>query len=464
MKKELLFLCIAIAAIEMQSQNAIPNPDFELWTTNSIENPMYFPFTSNENCYKQGNPSNVKKVTPAYHGQYALELKTLSNNLAFMMNADSKGGNTNLWTNGMAYTGRPTGIRGYYKYNLATTDSALIVVMFRKSGTAIGTYQYKLGGIKSDFTLLDYSFTPALTQDPDSLIFGLASSDYYKNQNGVVGSTLTIDSISLKGVASQPLQFNGDYELWEQLHFTPILNDWNLQSKESGLYKSSDAKTGQYALKLITYLGEENNVPRAQPGNLTSGYRDNTCDCIKGGLPYTKTKDTLAFWYKYSPQGNDFAQVSIHFMKNGSQIHGEHKTLNASQNYQYIEVPFNLGVAPDHVIVQAISSDWQNKNTSYVGSTLLLDNMVFKSTTNTSNQDIDAKKIAVWPNMIAEQLKITNFTTEVRSIEMYNIAGNKVLSAALLSNSIDVSMLPKGVYFVRINTSTEKLNFKIIKI
>ncbi|MBV5342870.1 hypothetical protein JZU68_04395, partial [bacterium] len=65
MKKELLFLCIAIAAIEMQSQNAIPNPDFELWTTNSIENPMYFPFTSNENCYKQGNPSNVNKVTPA---------------------------------------------------------------------------------------------------------------------------------------------------------------------------------------------------------------------------------------------------------------------------------------------------------------------------------------------------------------------------------------------------------------
>ncbi|MBV5342869.1 hypothetical protein JZU68_04390, partial [bacterium] len=76
--------------------------------------------------------------------------------MAFMLNTDSKSGNMSLWANGMAYTGRPTGIRGYYKYNLATSDSALMIVVFRKSGTTIGSYQYKLGGIKPDFTLFDY--------------------------------------------------------------------------------------------------------------------------------------------------------------------------------------------------------------------------------------------------------------------------------------------------------------------
>jgi len=464
MKKKLLFLCLAIAAIEMQSQNAIPNPDFEQWTINSIENPMYYPFTSNENCYKQGNPSNVNKVTPAFHGQYALELKTLSNNLAFMVNTDSKNGNTSLWTNGMAYTGRPTGVKGRYKYNLAAVDSAIMIVLFRKNKTTIGTYQYKLGGIKTDYTVFDFTFLPALTQDPDSLIFALASSDFYKNQSGVTGSTLIIDSVSLKGVSSQPAQFNGDYELWDQIVFPPLLNDWNLQSKSSGIERSEEAKTGQYALKLTTYQGEENNQSRAQPGYLTSGYWDSNCNCQQGGNPYTSTKDTLAFWYKYAPQGNDQAQVYLDFQRNNSQIGGSYINLNASSTYQYAELPFQLGDVPDHVIVQAISSQWQNKNQIYAGSSLLLDNVYFKSSLNTNNPNIGETKIALWPNPVSDKLKISNLSVDVQAIELYNITGKKVMTLAFPTNSINVSMLPKGAYIVKVNTTTEILKFKVVKI
>jgi hypothetical protein len=465
MKKKLLFLCLAIAAIEMQSQNAIPNAGFENWTINSIENPMYYPFTSNENCYKQGNPSNVKKATPAFHGLYALELKTLSNNLAFMMNADSKGGNTSLWTNGMAYTDRPTGIKGRYKYNQALVDSALMFVLLRKNKTTIGTYQYKLGGIKTDYTVFDFTFTPALTQDPDSLIFALASSDFYKNQSGVTGSTLIIDSVSLKGVSSQPAQFNGDYELWDQIVFPPMLNDWNLQSKSSGIERSTEAKTGQYALKLTTYLGEENNVPRAMPGYLTSGYWDSNCICIQGGNPYTLTKDTLAFWYKYAPQGNDWATVSIQFIKNGSQIHGEHKTLSASQNYQYIEVPFNLGDAPSHVIVQAISSDWHNTNTSYIGSTLILDNMFFKSSIDYSNlKSIEAyPQLGLWFNENAKTLNVSPVNVIMECVDIFDISGKKVFSEVKPNTKLNINNLANGIYFVKINAFNKNYNFKVLK-
>ena len=465
MKKKLLFLCLAIAAIEMQSQNAIPNAGFENWTINSIENPMYYPFTSNENCYKQGNPSNVKKATPAFHGLYALELKTLSNNLAFMMNADSKGGNTSLWTNGMAYTDRPTGIKGRYKYNQALVDSALMFVLLRKNKTTIGTYQYKLGGIKTDYTVFDFTFTPALTQDPDSLIFALASSDFYKNQSGVTGSTLIIDSVSLKGVSSQPAQFNGDYELWDQIVFPPMLNDWNLQSKSSGIERSTEAKAGQYALKLTTYQGEENNQTRAQPGYLTSGYWDSNCSCQQGGNPYTLTKDTLAFWYKYAPQGNDWATVSIQFIKNGSQIHGEHKTLSASQNYQYIEVPFNLGDAPSHVIVQAISSDWHNTNTSYIGSTLILDNMFFKSSIDYSNlKSIEAyPQLGLWFNENAKTLNVSPVNVIMECVDIFDISGKKVFSEVKPNTKLNINNLANGIYFVKINAFNKNYNFKVLK-
>ncbi len=465
MKKQLLFLCIAIAAIDLQSQNSIPNPDFELWTQNSIENPANLSFNSNQDCYRDSEPSNVKKVTPAYHGTYAIELKSINNHLAYALNTDPIQGDMNLWKNGIAYTGRPTGIRGYYKYNVETADSALVVVIFRKNSTTIGNYQYKLGGIKPNFTLFDFSFTPALTQDPDSLIFCLVASDFYKNENGLNGSTLVVDSVSLKGVSTQPALLDGDFEIWQNQLMPIELNEWNPQNKDQdGLSRSTDAKTGQYALQLTTFLGEENNLSRAEPGYLTAGYWDNNCNCMRGGLPYTLTKDTLAFWYKYNPQNNDQAQVYLDFQKNNSNIGGSFINLNASSTYQYAELPFQLGDVPDHVIIQAISTLWQNKNVAFVSSTLLLDNVYFKSSLNTNNPNIGETTISLWPNPVADKLKISNFTADVRSIDIYNIAGRKVLSGALLSNSIDVSMLSKGAYIVKINTSTEILKFKVIKI
>jgi len=104
------------------------------------------------------------------------------------------------------------------------------------------------------------------------------------------------------------------------------------------VYRSSDAKTGQYALELKTYLGEQNNLPRAQPSCLTSGYWDDNCGCIRGGLPYTFTKDTLAFWYKYTPQSNDQAQVYLDFQKNNTSIGSFFSNLNVLHPTRVIDV------------------------------------------------------------------------------------------------------------------------------
>jgi len=465
MKKELLFLCIAIAAIEMQSQNAIPNADFELWTQNSIENPVNLSFNSNQDCYRDSEPSNVKKVTPAYHGTYAIELKSLNNHLAYALNTDPDEGNMNNWTNGIAYTGRPTGIRGYFKYNVETADSALLVVIFRKNSAVIGNYQYKLGGIKPNFTLFDYNFTPALTQDPDSLIFCLVASDFYKNENGLNGSTLVVDSVSLKGVSSQPALLDGDFETWQNFLMPMELNDWNPNNKnQDGLIRSTDAKTGQYALQLTTFLGEENDLPRAEPGYLTTGYWDKNCNCMQGGLPYSLTKDTLAFWYKYTPQGNGQAQVYLEFLQNGNHVGGAFQNLNASSTYQYAELPFQLGTAPDHVIIQAISSLWDNKNTAYIGSTFMLDKMYFKSSLTGLSENNINENISLSPNPVYDILNLNFVGNRVKQIDIFDITGKKVYSTPFSVNNIDVSTFTNGVYFVRINANNKLHNFKIIKL
>jgi len=367
MKTNLLLLAFAILALSAYAGDSIPNGNFETWTSTTIDNLTNYPYTSNENAINTNQQANVVKTTDVYHGQTAIQLSTIStqygSNLGYFLNADSKQGNISLWTNGMPYTEKPIGIRGYYKYNVATADSGMIIAIFRKNSSTIGTYMIRVGGIKDTYTLFNVPFVPALAQTPDSVIFGAVSSDFYKNNNGVPGSILKLDSVSFTGVSNQPTAMNGDFELWYQTQSPYIIAGWNEKDKQSpGVFKTTDAKAGQAALQLTTTLGEQNGNPRAQPGYVSTGYYDSGCNCQKGGKAYSFQKDTLAFWYKYAPVSTDNAEVSLSFSKNGANIAWESQTLIASPNYQYIEKPFQIGQIPDTVIVQIQSSLWANRS------------------------------------------------------------------------------------------------------
>lgn len=464
MKKQLFFLCMVLTTCTLNGQSPIPNADFELWTSNSIENPTYFPFSSNQDNYRNDRASNIVKFSPGYHGQYAVQLSTETKSLGYLINTDPSGGNPALWTNGMAYTGMPTGVRGYYKYNVATADSGLIIFTFRKNSTVIGDYKFRVGGIQTNYTLFDFNFTPALTQSPDSVIVGFVSSDYYKNPSGVPGSVLVIDSVSLKGVANQPLELNGDFENWEQIDLAATLNDWNKWNKEMiGITRSTSSKTGQYALELTTYLGEENGTSRAQPGFATNGYWENNCNCMKGGIPFSNLKDTLTFWYKYTPTQGDMAQVNLAFRKNGTQFDARNVNLNASIDYQHVESPFELGMVPDSVIINIISSQWENKATSFVGSKLIIDKLSFK--TGAIPTDIQNLKLSsnIFPNPTRGILHLNTDARKVKRIGIYTLAGKVLYSTTEIVNKIDISAYSIGIYLIKLEMSDSIMMYKIIK-
>lgn len=462
MKNQLLFLCMVLVALELYGQQAIPNPDFENWTQNSIENPLYITYNSNKDCYRDNLPSNVNRVSPGYSGQYAIELKTVSNHLAYAINTDPREGNIQLWSNGIAYSEMPTGIKGYYKYNVETADSALLIVLFRKNRATIGSYSYKLGGLKTSFTEFAFTFAPALTVAPDSLVFCLVSSDFMKNESGVSGSTLVVDGVRLLGVATQPSELNGDFEQWGSVLMPLQLNDWNLQNREmEGFSRTTDAKHGSYALQLRTYAGEDNNVARARQAYLTSGYWDDVCGCIKGGYPYSLTKDTLAFWYKYAPQSTDMAEVSIQFLKNGTQVGGEHINLNASANYEYVEMPFQLGTAPDRVVVQIASSQWTNSALSYVGSTLIVDHLYFKSSLVSGAQQHEVVGIGCWYGPQTDRLYVRGVDYRQCELSIYTLAGQLLRRELLQSDGVDVGGLGKGLYVVQICYAQRRYQYKV---
>ena len=467
-------LCIMIASANIiQGENSIPNGGFETWSSITYSNPLNYPYSSNGEMadlfLKYEIPFNVVQTTDAYHGYYAVQLSSVEfggrNGFGYFLNSNPKNGNPTTWKGGAPYSEIPTGIRGYYKYNVENTDSATIIIVFNKAGSNIGTYFFKLGGIKTDYELFDFSFSPALTQTPDSVIFAAI----LVSENGIPGSVLKIDSISFTGVNTQPDLLNGDFETWQDytIH-TP--GNWYI---ENGASRTTEAYSGNYAIKLNTYLGQDNGVDKARPGRISTGYYLDNCNenCIEqGGYPYTNQIDTLVFYYKYTPSGNDSAQVSLNFKKNGNNIFFVAVDLHSSATFQQVEIPFEVWQSPDSVIVDIQSSNWEDSLVSFVGSELIVDNIYFKSQgepTGLFNYK-NSNGIQIIPNPAFDfiTVNINNVNDDFFTLNIYNNAGTLVKSETQVKNQqkINVADLPNGTYIISVktkdSTKTEKLKIQ----
>lgn len=478
MKKYILLLLIAISANSAYAQIAIPNGDFELWTTATSEMPQFYPNGSNrDNFYRNNLPFNVIKTVDAYHGTYAISLSTNASPtdtaFGYFINSNPDG-NPAAWHGGIPYTETPTRIRGYYKYNVETADSATFIIAFSKAGVNIGTYFYPIGGKKDNYALFDFPLLPALSTAPDSVIIGAISCKFNPalgQPYGPAGSTLLLDSISFVGVATQPAKMNGDFENWDSQDYV-IPDLWNFESDNgAGIAKSLTPINGSYAIELTTILGSDNGTPKAKAGYISKGYYPRNCNgnCnVLGGFPFNNKIDTLAFSYKYAPTTNDTASVSLQFKKNGSTIDGKWLGLLASGTYQYTEMPFNISQEPDTIIIEIQSSVWNHQATSYVGSVLTIDDLHFKTKQIPTILVTKASEngITISPNPSKGLIQIKGLSSETQTLEIINASGEKINAQSNITSQssveIDLSQQPKGIYFVRIKDTKSTTIQKVV--
>jgi len=90
----------------------------------------------------------------------------------------------------------------------------------------------------------------------------------------------------------------------------------------------------------------------------------------------------------------------------------------------------------------------------------------FFSTSLNVQNETNSLDITISPNPIVEKLFINTTISNLNRIDIYNVLGVKVFSEEINTNNvINISNLKTGVYFVKINSSNEKLYFmkKIIK-
>jgi hypothetical protein len=472
MKKHLLLLTWGISAFSAIAQMSIPNGNFESWTSAAYDYPEFYPENSNpQNFFHYMAPFNVTKSTDAYSGSFALRLETNTNGtdtcFAYIANPSNSNGDPLTWTGGMPISEKPLGIRGYYKYNVPSADSAIMLVVARAGGVNIGTYQYTLGGVHSTYTLFNFTFTPALAVTPDSIIFAAASSNALAG-SGIPGSVFLLDSVSFTGITTQPAQMNGDFELWQSntIESPDMWYAGGGGSQGNGLSKTTDKVAGNYAIQLETLLGDNNGVPRANAAYASTGYWDQSCSCQKGGYPFTNMIDTLVFSYKYVPADpTDSASVNMYFKNSGTGMGWAGTSLFPSASYQVKEIPFNLFGMPDSVIINMQSSAWGDSTLNFVGAILKIDEMHFKS--QPLSTGINAlsfnNDVRFYPNPFKSSGTIaigSEINTTGMLVTIYDITGRtiKTLSTDEHKITIDRSNMENGIYFYEL-----KINNNIIK-
>ncbi|HXP48840.1 MAG TPA: hypothetical protein VN922_02740, partial [Bacteroidia bacterium] len=250
MRKTLLILSI-LAQAQLFGQ-AVPNGGFESWTSTPY-NEVSGWYSSNPQSLSMMGIANVTKVT-GFSGS-AVHLQTYisgqDSNFAYVSNSP---GDPTQGQGGVPYSQKPTGITGYYRYNLPVHDSALLLVIFKKSGSIINTYIFKIHGTGSltTFTSFNYTFTPALTITPDSIIVAAASSNAIQNIGVQNGSWLEIDQLAFAG-ATQAIP-GGNFDTWNSFAFDSP-NGWQVETNgkgTSGVSKTTSSYSGTYALSLVS--------------------------------------------------------------------------------------------------------------------------------------------------------------------------------------------------------------------
>lgn len=475
MKKNIYLFCIfGLLSLISRGQSAIPNGNFETWNSSAYDTPTGY-FGSNPSTFFRCNsPFNCIKTSDSYHGSFAVQISTNANGtdtcMGYIVNSANPGnGNPCNWAGGLPYNQIPTGIRGYYKSNSVPGDSGGVLIAFKNAGSCLGLYMIKLGGVHNTYTPFQLNFNPPISGTPDTMLFAAVSSDIFNNIQKP-GSMLQLDSLSFIGVSQSP-SFNGDFENWQNqivekpANWAPLFSS----DQSNGVGKTTDKFAGSYAVQMSTFAGDNNGVPRANSSGISTGYNLNNCsgpNCLKGGYPFSNQIDTLCFYYKYAPMGNDTAQAFVTFKKNGATVFNSGAFITApAATYTYKEVPFNTGSSIDTVIVSFQSSSWRDTTLNYVGSTLKIDEVHFKSQPlNAGIKVFDPSNgIKIFPNPAVNGSFIISNVEYFDLVRVYDIFGQEVKSSVRKENGIArVQIDTPGAYTVLINAQGKSTLLKVL--
>jgi Secretion system C-terminal sorting domain len=450
MKKQLLAAAFVASAGLLQAQTIL-NGAFESWKTTSFDEPNSW-FTSNAE-----NPEAITGTKVAGASGFAIQIETKADPKqpgeligGFISNT---AGDPLKGQGGVPFSQQPTAITGKLKANLMGSDTALLLVVFKKNGSVIGQFIFKLNG-KSQTTFSNFSFPIALGSAPDSVVIASASSNLITNKGVEIGSKIALDDIAFTGPGVTQTLPNANFEQWTTKS-NNSLNDWQFFGKE-GISRSTDKYKGEYALKLETIDYGNDNIAAGYISNGPSNGQG------LGGRPYTNMIDTLIGWYKYTTTQADTAFIGASFSKGGNFVGGGGKSLTSATEFTYFEIPLSAQMTPDSLLLSISSSVGSNPKK---GSTLIIDEVQLKSAplkTGLRKWNLTNNTIQVYPNPFNTELNIGNAnpSNETVNYTLYDGNGKVALQGVLNNQNISTANLSNGIYYLLISSDSQTLSSK----
>lgn len=158
---------------------------------------------------------------------------------------------------------------------------------------------------------------------------------------------------------------NGGFESWNMrtyfenpTGYPENSNYWGyLEDYTPGLVKSTDAHSGNFAVRIQNYLTSSNDGI----GYMISGHIDESAPGLVflGGIPYAAQPDSFFCHLKYNCTLGDTASVWVVFKKNGATLVQNTLTLYGVQNtYTRMALPITgLTQTPDTIVIVAVAGN-----------------------------------------------------------------------------------------------------------
>lgn len=354
------------------------------------------------------------------------------------------------------------------KYELLSTDTANVLLIFKLSGVALDMNLFQLSGTQSEWRRYSYPVNN-LNLPHDSLILGFTSGDI-DNEMSTEGSWLMVDNIRFKDGNTEITGIpNSSFEDWTEFTSeTPndwySFNEYTSPSNFSSVYKTTDAFEGSHAIEL-------------RPDTLK--YRENN-DFIESvliygeldletfetsGKPFVASPNNFTGMYKWVPNGIDTATIDIAFTYLGSYVgFGSLEIINSQSEYTSFELPFTLGDTPDSVLIMI--------NGGKAGSVLTLDKLEFSGgNVGVNTIQLSQGTSGIYPNPTSSDSHLRIGLTQSSSVDytVVNALGQFITTkqigqkdAGVHSLLINSSTYKPGVYFVKVKIDKKETTHKLI--
>jgi|GEM_PF-873797 len=252
-------------------------------------------------------------------------------------------------------------------------------------------------------------------------------------------------------------------------------NNLSIYSVPIMSFKTTDANSGTYALRLIS-----------QTATIPPPLGTNTLDTIAGyvfvggfdmnhpGIPYTDRPVLMQAYVKGTIITGSEAYLMATLSKWNTGTHTRDQvgfamyyTSSSIASYSQISVPFNYSLpdTPDTLDIKIMAGNVGPGGVIMPGNEFFVDDLSFTFPVGINETNIDNSSLNIFPNPASDKVTI-NSADKINAIEIYNMLGENVYTQTNLStsasNEIGLSNFQKGIYFVKIYQSEKICTEKIV--